>query len=122
MGPGQRFATAAMEVCGRVTARDNEVTISWVPAHSGVQETKRRMLWPRRRQARRPRAATRSQTSYGGGTSLPHMTRSATEARSRASAEWISSHVGAERRYSPSPEEASAARAYAAQELAGRHY
>ena len=34
LGPGQRFAIAAMEVCGRVLARDNEVTIRWVPAHS----------------------------------------------------------------------------------------
>ena len=32
-----------------------------------------------------------------------HMTRSATEARSRASAEWIASHVRSTRRYRPLP-------------------
>ena len=35
-GPGQRFAVAAIEVCTRVTANDNSVTIRWVPAHSGT--------------------------------------------------------------------------------------
>ena len=36
IGPGQRFAAAAIEVCTRILARDNEVTIRWVPAHSGA--------------------------------------------------------------------------------------
>ena len=40
-GPGQRFAIAAMEVCGRVLARDNEVTIHWVAAHHGVAGNER---------------------------------------------------------------------------------
>lgn len=35
-GPGQRFAVAAIEACARRRARDNEVTIRWVPAHQGV--------------------------------------------------------------------------------------
>ena len=35
-GPGQRFAVAAIEVCSRIRMRDNEVTIRWVPAHSGA--------------------------------------------------------------------------------------
>ena len=34
MGPGQRFTIAAMEVCGRLLARDNKVAIRWIPAHS----------------------------------------------------------------------------------------
>ena len=29
-------ATAAMEVCSRILARDNEVTVRWIPAHHGV--------------------------------------------------------------------------------------
>ena len=37
LGPGQRFAVAAIEVCKRITARDNSVTIRWVPAHSGAE-------------------------------------------------------------------------------------
>ena len=36
LGPGQRFAVAAIEVCSRILARDNDVTIRWVPAHSGA--------------------------------------------------------------------------------------
>lgn len=36
LGPGQRFAIAKMEVCGRVLAQGNKVTIRWIPAHSKV--------------------------------------------------------------------------------------
>ena len=36
LGPGQQWARAAMEVHARLTARGNEVTLHWVPAHSGV--------------------------------------------------------------------------------------
>ena len=34
--PGQRLATAMMEVCDRVMSRDNEITILWVPARRTV--------------------------------------------------------------------------------------
>ena len=37
IGPGQRFAIAAMEVCDRVITRQNTVAIRWVPAHLGIQ-------------------------------------------------------------------------------------
>ena len=36
LGPGQRFAVASMEVCLRVLTRGNDVTVRWVPAHSGA--------------------------------------------------------------------------------------
>ena len=36
LGPGQRFAVAAIEVCSRLMTRDNEVTIRWAPTHSGA--------------------------------------------------------------------------------------
>ena len=36
LGPGQRFAVAGSEVCSRIAARDNDVTVRWVPAHSTV--------------------------------------------------------------------------------------
>ena len=32
LGPGQSFAVAAIEVCSRILARDNNVTIRWIPA------------------------------------------------------------------------------------------
>ena len=40
---------------------------------------------------------------YETETSLSHMTRVATEAKSRETAEWITAHVRPERRYSPLP-------------------
>ena len=36
LGPGQRLAVAAIEACSRVLARNNDVAIRWVPAHSGA--------------------------------------------------------------------------------------
>ena len=36
LGPGQRFAVAAIEDYSRILARDNDVIIQWVPAHSGA--------------------------------------------------------------------------------------
>ena len=36
LGPGQQFAVAAIEVCSRILARDNDVTIRWVPANNGA--------------------------------------------------------------------------------------
>ena len=39
IGPGQRFAIAAMEACDRILTRENQVTIRWVPSHSQVEGT-----------------------------------------------------------------------------------
>ena len=36
-GLGQRFSVAAIEVGSRLADAGNEVTIHWVPAHSGVE-------------------------------------------------------------------------------------
>ena len=36
LGPGQRFAVAAIEVCTRITSNGNSFTIRWVTAHSGA--------------------------------------------------------------------------------------
>ena len=96
-------------------ARDNEVTIRWVPTHSGA---------PGNEKADESAKAAASQTAPCSNSvsdelrweaSLSHMTRYATEARPRASAEWITSHVGA-RRYRPPRGEASAASIRAAYE------
>ena len=104
LGPGQRFAIANLEVCDRVLARENEVTIRWVPAHSRVAGNKQADSYTK--------IAARRTAPYNDDdvpealmteASLSHMSRSATEARSRALAEWIASHVRSERRYRPPP-------------------
>ena len=37
MGPGQRFANAAIEVCDRILARGGQVTIRWVPSYIEIE-------------------------------------------------------------------------------------
>lgn len=65
LGPGQRFAIATMEVCSRILARENDVTVRWAPAHYGIAGNERRMilLGPQPR-GEAPRA--RSPTGIGG--------------------------------------------------------
>ena len=98
-GPGQRFAVATIEVCSRILARNNDVTIRWVLAHSGAAGNE---VADRHAKS----AATGEDLveelpeGYANETSLSHM-RVATEARSRETAEWISAHVRPERRYRP---------------------
>ena len=61
---------------------------------------------------------------YREETSPYHMSRDATEARSRETAEWISDHVRAERRYSPSSGRGLRRRhlRHVRKTLAGRYY
>ena len=100
LGPGQRFAMAAIEVCSRVLARDNEVTIRWVPSHSKASGNE---VADEYAKAAAMGEAPLEETpeGYRDEASLSHMTRTATETRSRETAEWISRYVGAERRYRP---------------------
>ena len=105
LGPVQRFAFATMEVCDRARACDNEVTIRWVPTHSGVAGNEQADSYAK--------GAARRSAPYNDDydvpdellteASLSHMSRSATKARSRTSAEWIASHVRSGRRYRPPP-------------------
>ena len=41
IGPGQPFAIASIEVATWILARDNEVTVRWVPAHHEVPGNER---------------------------------------------------------------------------------
>ena len=97
LGPGQRFAVAAIEVCSRIITNDNSVTIRWVPTHSGATGNEVADRYAKS-------AATREETveaipeGYETETSLSHMTRVATEARSKETTEWITAHVRPERR------------------------
>ena len=54
-GPEQRLAAASIEVCTRITAKNNQVTIRWVPAHQGAEGNEKGT----NSQSRRPRAGTR---------------------------------------------------------------
>ena len=125
LGPGQRFAIAAMEVCDRTLARDNEVTIRWDPAHSRVEGSEQADSYAKAA-ARRTAPCSNEEVPDELLTeaSLSHMSRSATEARFRASAEWIASHVCPERRYR-SPPGRGLHRQHlrnTRKELAGRYY
>lgn len=95
---------AAMEVCGWVLARDSDVTIRWVPAHRKAAGNEKADEFAK---AAARRAAPCSDDGVSDAllkeASLSHMSRSATEARPRASTEWICSHVRPGRRYGPPP-------------------
>ena len=88
LGPGQLFAIATMEVCDRALARDNEVTIHWVPAHCKVEGNEQADSYAKMT-ARRTALCNDDDVPEAPLTeaSLSHMSRSATEARSRATAE-----------------------------------
>ena len=104
LGTGQRFAVAAIEVCSQVLARDSEVTIRWVPAHS---EASGNEVADKYAKAAAIGSALGEEVlgGYREETSVSHITRAATETRSRETTEWISGHVRAERRYRPPSEE-----------------
>ena len=77
---------AAIGVCSIVLTRDSEVTIRWVPAHSGATGNEVA--------DRYAKSATTGEepvedipAECDAETSLSHMTRVATEARSREMAE-----------------------------------
>ena len=91
-GPGQRFDIATMEVCSRILARENKVTVRWVPAHYEIAGNEKTDDFARATAEGGSPEDTVSD-EYRWETSLSHMTRVATEARSRATAQWIADHV-----------------------------
>ena len=106
-----------MEVCGQVLARDNEVTIQWVPAHSRVLGNEKADEFAK---AAAGRAAPYNNDSVPDElrqeVSLLHMARSATEARSRALRQSGSPTTSAFAGTGPLQGEASAASICAAHE------
>ena len=64
LGPGQRFAIAAMGACDRALARDNEVTVRWVPAHSSMEGNEQVDITPGQQRVEQSRTATRYQTGF----------------------------------------------------------
>ena len=47
LGPGQRLAMEAIEVCTRLLGRENAVAVRWTPAHLGVESNKLSDLYAR---------------------------------------------------------------------------
>ena len=98
---GQRFAVAAIETFSRVLDRSNTITVRRVPAHSGAEGHEQADRWDKEATGAGPLETVQEGSVYE--TSLSHMTRVATESRSREAADWISSHVRGGRRYRPPP-------------------
>ena len=102
IGPGQRFAVAIMEVCSCILRRDNGITVRWILAYHGVTDNDEYA-----KVATEGSLDSEVPDEYRWETSLSQMSRMATEARCRATTQWISSHVRSEQRYMPLRGEAS---------------
>ena len=124
LGPGQAHAIAAMSLCDLINECDNQVTIHWVPAHNKVEGNE---VADRFAKAAAGRTAPCNDgdipDDFLDEASLSYMTRTATEARSQATVEWISSRVGAPRyRLPPGRDLRRRHLRSVRKELAGRFY
>ena len=81
IGPGQSFSIAAIEGCSRVMFGDNEITVRWVPAHHKVPGNEKADEYAKAAaEGERPDSTVSDELRWE--TSLSHMARVATEARS----------------------------------------
>ena len=100
--PGQRFGIATIEVETRLASAGNRITTCWVPAHAGAEGNEMANQYAKdAATGRAPRESLPEGCTEEK--SLAHMTRVATEERSRATTDWISEHVRPGRRYRPPP-------------------
>ena len=90
----------AIEAYSRILTRDNEVAVRWVAAHSGASGNE---VADEYAKSTATGDALADDIPKGYSDETSYMTKVATEARPRESAEWIPEHVRAERRYSPPP-------------------
>lgn len=93
-----QLSRSAHSIC----ARDNEVTIRWVPAQSGATDNE---VADRYEKSGATGGASVEEApveeipvGFTNETSLSHMTGVASEAKSPETAEWIAGHVRPERR------------------------
>ena len=97
-GPGQAVAIQAIAMTQALTDRGNTLALRWTPSHAGIEGNDQA-------DKRAKRAAEglegRAEHAYLLEASLAYLTRTVTETRSKATAEWIRNHSGRHRRYHP---------------------
>ena len=93
------MARAIIEVGTRLAARDNEVTVLWVPAHKGV--TGNEPVDGLAKEAAEGRSHG-APDEIRWQASLPHLSGRVTENRARDAAQRVAARVRPERRYLPS--------------------
>ena len=97
IGPGQTFAVTAIQTCSQIMSRGNSVTIRWVPAHQGIAGNKKADEFAKAAAKQNtPDCAVSNELRWE--ISLSHMTRIATENRSRKVKVWVADHLGDPRR------------------------
>ena len=99
--PGQQWARATTEVCTRLMARQNEITILWCPAHKDVAGNEFADGLAKETAERRSRGFPEAPDQVRWQASLSHLVRRATERRPRDTTQWVAAHVQPERRYQP---------------------
>ena len=99
VGPGQCWARAAIEVCSRLIARGNEVSVFRVPARSGIVGNE--MADQLAKEAAGGQQQHSVQDELRWEASLSHLSRVITGNLLKATAQWVASHVRPERRYRP---------------------
>ena len=99
IGPAQSFGVAAIEGCTRVMARNNKVTVRWVPAHHGVAGNEKADEYAKAAaEGDRPDSLRAVPDKLRWETSLSHMTRVATKAPACRTRQWTSERLGDPRR------------------------
>lgn len=127
LGPGQQWDRVTIEVGTRLAAKNNEVSVMWVPAHKGVAGNEFMDGLAKEAAGGRPRDDLEEvPDKIRWQASLPHLSRQATEGRARDATQWITAHVRPERRYCTGPQVARVSAARLCEKsgnpLAGRYY
>ena len=100
LGPGQHLAVEATEAGSRPTCRGNSVTIRWTPTHLGVERHEVADLYEKGAGTAESELHAVDR-AYMRETSLAHMARLATEAKTSDANSWTASHIRRRRGYKP---------------------
>ena len=97
-GAGQALAIEVIHTVRTIVGRGNGITFRWTPSHEGVEGNEQADKAAKRAALDELERAT---PQYLSEASLSYLRRVVTESRSIATAEWIRSHTGRQRRYRP---------------------